>query len=307
MAGEKRPIVVIGGANVDIRGRNKGNTEWKSSNPANIETGSGGVGRNIAENLARLGIGTIFVSAVGNDFSGRQLLEETARVGVDISRVRKLYGLNTGTYLAFLDKSGDMVLGMSDMEILETIDGDYIAEQVDIFEKAGMVIVDTNLSPKALEKVKEMQERFNFPLVLETVSVAKAPRALPLFPGITVLATNKEELRAIIPCSLNNPQDLVRAGQEILNRGPKILLLKMGSEGFFVFSASGGLTIPSDVEDIVDATGAGDSLVAAFSAGLKMGLGIKKSSILASKVASLTLKAAGSVSWEIKPELLGSD
>lgn len=296
--------VVIGGSNVDIRGRVKGEVEWNTSNPALISTSQGGVGRNIAENLARLGLKTSFISAVGDDFSGRQILENTGEAGVDVSRVHTCSSHNTGTYLAFLEVSGDMLLGMSDMDVLETIGPEYIESQLDILQNADFVVADTNLSPGVLEAIGGLRARLGFALILETVSVAKAPRAAPHLSGLKVLATNREELRAIKPLSLETPSDLNQAGRAIIDMGCEILLLKMGPAGLYVHQGQEGIHLKPEKVEIKDATGAGDSLVAAFVAGLQLGWDLEKCSRLALKVARLTLEWPGSVSPRVNPALM---
>ena len=74
--------VVIGGANMDICGCSHDNLRIGDSNPGRVRTSAGGVGRNIAENLARLGTDTRLLSAVGNDQYGHHLLDVTQRAGV---------------------------------------------------------------------------------------------------------------------------------------------------------------------------------------------------------------------------------
>ncbi len=99
-------VVVIGGANIDVKARIAGTMVPATSNPGISATLSpGGVGRNIAHNLARLGIATRLISIVGRDAEGDRLLDETARAGVDVSRVKRGKA-PTGLYSAVLDRTG---------------------------------------------------------------------------------------------------------------------------------------------------------------------------------------------------------
>ena len=98
-------VVVIGGANIDVKARIAGTTVPATSNPGTSATlSAGGVGRNIAHNLARLGIQTRLISIVGRDPEGSRLLDETARAGVDVSQVRRGKA-PTGLYSAVLDST----------------------------------------------------------------------------------------------------------------------------------------------------------------------------------------------------------
>src|SRR5215510_3688762 len=95
-------MVCIGGANMDIKGRIAGRTVMGTSNPGTAVLSPGGVARNIAHNLALLGVRAALVSAVGRDALGTQLLAVTAAAGVDISGVLRTADA-TGSYSATLD------------------------------------------------------------------------------------------------------------------------------------------------------------------------------------------------------------
>ena len=76
-ASQQQRVVVIGGANMDFKSRTLGAAIPTTSNPGTTQQAVGGVGRNIAENLARLGISVSLISAVGRDALGDILLSET--------------------------------------------------------------------------------------------------------------------------------------------------------------------------------------------------------------------------------------
>src|SRR5512139_2858831 len=79
------PALVIGAAGVDIVGRLRNELQLGSSNPSQIRSAFGGVARNVAENLARLGQPVQLITAVGQDAVGDQLLAQASQAGVDVS------------------------------------------------------------------------------------------------------------------------------------------------------------------------------------------------------------------------------
>jgi pseudouridine kinase len=81
-------VTVVGGANIDIKVAIKGATIPATSNPGTAMMSLGGVGRNIAHNLARLDVAVKLISAVGRDAQGDRLLAETEAAGVDVAAVR---------------------------------------------------------------------------------------------------------------------------------------------------------------------------------------------------------------------------
>lgn len=118
---EKAPrVVVVGGVNIDFRARTNAAHIPATSNPGRLNAAPGGVGRNIAENLARLGTQVTLLGAVGNDPFADFVTTVTADVGVDVSHLSRWTG-PTGSYLAVLDDAGDLVTGVADMEATDAI------------------------------------------------------------------------------------------------------------------------------------------------------------------------------------------
>ena len=107
-------FVVIGGANVDIMGIADQALRSQDSNPGTIRTTLGGVGRNIAENLARLDEAVSLVSVVGDDSFGRWILKQGRECGVDMRWVRSLPGQRTSAFLAILDPDHDLHSAIAD-------------------------------------------------------------------------------------------------------------------------------------------------------------------------------------------------
>ena len=79
------------------------------------------MGRNIAHNLALLGRDVHLLSAVGSDFYGETLLEQTRQAGVNISGCIRLHGHNTSTYLSIANQQEETVLAINDTHILQQL------------------------------------------------------------------------------------------------------------------------------------------------------------------------------------------
>src|SRR5688500_15492896 len=86
---EEPSVVVVGGANLDIKARSAATAILGTSNPGSGSMAAGGVGRNVAENLARLGTPTYLIAAVGDDPMGERLLADTASAGVRLDHVHR--------------------------------------------------------------------------------------------------------------------------------------------------------------------------------------------------------------------------
>jgi len=136
-------VLVIGAALLDVHARSRANVVHGTSNPARMMSTPGGVGRNIAENLARLGTRVSLVALVGPDDAGDRVLRETAEAGVDVSLV--MTGPEpTGTYLAVLDRDGELVIALSDLTGTEGLTPERLSAVASAIEEAPYVVVDGN-------------------------------------------------------------------------------------------------------------------------------------------------------------------
>lgn len=118
---EESSILCIGGANTDRKARSNQEVRLYSSNPVKITEACGGIARNFAENLSRLGCSTTLMACVGDDKEGNWILNETKRQGVDVSQVWVLPTERTGTFTTLLDINGESIVSMADMNIYEKI------------------------------------------------------------------------------------------------------------------------------------------------------------------------------------------
>ena len=110
-------IMVIGGTNVDIQGFSRSELRAHDSNPGYVGVSFGGVGKNIAENIARLDINTKFITVFGNDLYGEKIKDHLNKLDIDVSDSLILENEETSIYLSILDSNGEMNVAISSMEI----------------------------------------------------------------------------------------------------------------------------------------------------------------------------------------------
>jgi pseudouridine kinase len=112
-------VTVIGAANMDINGFSRDPLKMEDSNPGKLEYCPGGVGRNIAENLHRLGIPVRLISVIGDDPGGTLIRSSCAKTGLDIEHSLFLSDIVSSVYVALMDSNGEMKLALSDMSCHE--------------------------------------------------------------------------------------------------------------------------------------------------------------------------------------------
>jgi len=284
-------VVVIGGANVDIKGRARGAYVAGTSNPGEVTVSAGGVGRNIAENLARLGISVSLVTAIGEDANGQLLRQVCAGAGVDLAMAITV-AAPTGSYLAVLDDTGELVSAINDMRAMEGLTPSHLAGCADRLGRADMLVADCNLPEDCLAWLCEFSAERGLRLVIEPVSVSKARKLLSLGSSLSIFAItpNAQQLMAL------SGGDDVEAIAKLHRLGCANVVLHRGADGALV---SDGIHIekidPVSVAAIADVTGAGDAAVAGLVCGLLDGRSLAQSARLGQCAAAIKLSSAQSV------------
>ena len=142
--------VVVGGVNVDIGGRAQEKLVDADSNPGTVSVSLGGVGRNIAHNMALLGVDVRMLTAYGDDLYGQKVAASCAELGIDASHALRVADGATSTYLYIADSDGEMVMALSDMEVCKKITPAYLAANISMLQNAQVVVMDTNIPEESL-------------------------------------------------------------------------------------------------------------------------------------------------------------
>lgn len=302
-------VSIIGGITADIEGHPYSRLIQGDSNPGKITLSYGGVGRNIAENLARLGTKVNFVSVAGDDFPGRGAVRELQELGVDVEHVQLLADENTAVYMSILNLIGDMELAMCNMDVLERISAKFIDEALESIMRSRFVGIDTNLTEDTLEYVTRQLK--DIPAFLDPVSVAKAERVRGVIGRFHTVKPNRMEAEVISGLSIMSEQDLKEAARWFICQGVKRIFITLGGGGvYYQDEKDEGLIRPEPVE-IVSATGAGDAFSAAVIHGTLKGFDMVKTARLGMAAASVAMQSKSAVnnqmSWDKLRQLLTGD
>lgn len=255
-------VLVIGGSNVDIAGFPKHALQMEDSNPGAVKMSLGGVGRNIAENLARLGVETKMMTAVGKDVYGQKILEESRLIDLDMSSALIVDNMSTSIYMSIMNEAGDMKLALSDMDIVEKVDTDYINRHARLIRNASAVVVDTNLSQAVIEYLFSNFKEVNF--FVDTVSTTKALKVKNLLEYVHTIKPNRIETEALTGIKINSVDDAYKAVDYFLKQGVKQVYISMGKTGVVYGNTEEKTIFTPKPVDMVNATGAGDAFMAAI-------------------------------------------
>ncbi len=292
-----QPVLVIGAAGLDMIGTLKEKPRSDGSNPAGIRVSFGGVARNVAENLARLGQPVRFITAVGDDHVGQQLLVQTAEAGVDVSACLRVEGAATSAYLAVFQAEVGPVIALDDMGVLSAITPGYLRQHAELFDGVAMVFVDANLQPAVLKTVFTLARKAGVPVCADTTSAAMAGRLEPHLSEIHLLTANAREASVINPDTpeITGRFTALQAVRRLVNRGVEIALIPLAHFGVCYATSETSGHVPAVRTKVIDPTGAGDALTATVIFGLVNDIPIDETIRLGVTAASLILKYPGTV------------
>jgi pseudouridine kinase len=255
-------ICVIGGSNVDIQGFPNETLVMADSNPGKIKISFGGVGRNIAENISRMGIETKLITAVGNDAYGSSILNEVKINELDSRNSIVSDEFPTSTYLSILDSDGDMKVAISQMDVLKKIDTALVESNRQVIRNSRLCVVDTNLEQETLEYLTSSFPDKEF--YLDTVSTAKSIKAKNVLDKLYLIKPNKIEAERLSGIAIGGVGDLRRCGAYFIEKGVKHVIISMGGSGNYYNDGETEFLIESGKINVVNATGAGDAFMAGF-------------------------------------------
>lgn len=256
---EQRYTVVTGGVNVDIGGSAFSALVDRDSNPGRVRMSLGGVGRNIAHNLALLGANVKLFTAFGDDLYAHHITASCNELHIDIRHALRLPDENTSIYLFISGPDGDMALAVSDMEICEKLTTDFFKERQAVLDGAQLVVTDTNLPEQSLVY---LAEHCTVPLFADPVSTAKAEKLRPILGKLHTLKPNRIEAELLSGVAIRDRRSLELAADKLLETGLKRLFLSLGSDGVFVADEQERFLQPCCPATMRNATGAGDAFMA---------------------------------------------
>ena len=284
---DARRVTVVGGANTDICGRPAQALVRHDSAPGQVSVRHGGVGRNIACDLARLGLRTRFVTALGDDGFGASVAEGCRSCGVDMSLTRIVPGARSPVYLYLSDEKGEMDAAVSDMEVMAALTPAYLRAHLSELDESDAVVLDGNLPE---ETIAFLCEKLRAPIVADPVSTAKAPRFASVLGRLAAIKPNLLEARALT--GKQSPEDCAEA---LLRSGVGSVFLSLGAKGLLAASGEERVLLPCERTELVNATGAGDAATAAVVWAMVRGLDLAaaaRAAVMAGAIAAASEEAS---------------
>lgn len=296
---EEPYVVVIGACNIDIQGIPKNHLAYKDSNVGEVKISLGGVGRNIAENCARLNIPTRLISVIGDDLYGQMIVKHAQAIGLHMQDCLILPQTTTSTYLSILDESRDLAVGINHMDTIEKLTVDYIKSKRSLIEHAQCCVLDTNLSTEVLDYLLT-----GFPdtvFFVDPVSGSKAVKVRSHLKAIHTLKPNRLEAKALSSYNDDDHPSLIELAQSLQSRRT---FISLGLDGVFVIDGKKHHHFHAPPISVVNATGAGDAFMSGLVYAYLKGFDIEKTVVIAIAASQLALVSDETINSNLNEQLL---
>jgi len=270
------PLLAIGSAALDITARLTRAPLPTTDVPGQITLKPGGVARNIAENLARLGVPIVFAGIMGADPQARVLIELSRAAGLsvrpltrsvpapdDLYRFKLPALLPTATLNVVLAPDGRQIAGAFSGDILEALQPGDLDQVQDVIADAPVIICDGGLPADVLLRLRDLLPDDAF-FYCNPGSVALTPRLVPLLDRLDLITCNHLEAQTLTQTKVDSPAKLISSALILVKQGVRRAVVTFGARGLAYADEERSLYQPARPTHLVDATGAGDALAAAL-------------------------------------------
>ena len=298
-------VAVVGGAVIDRKYLARAPLIAGTSNPVEGMRSFGGVARNVAENLAALGAGVSFVSAVGADESGRDLARHLGARGIDVANLFQLPDERTAEYAAILEPGGDLAYGIADMAIFDRMTPELLANAAPSLAAARLVFADCNLPAATLAALIEQRRAGRFELAIDAVSTPKVKKLPRDLSGVDLLFLNLDEASAYLGSTYSKDiNGMEKAAKALIEAGASAVILTSGARGAVVANGDGVNLVPVVEARPVDMTGAGDAMIAGTLHHYLHSGALHEAVRRGALIAALTTESAASVHPQMSPHFV---
>ncbi len=268
-ATEAPGVVVLGGINMDLVTYSQRFPEVGETVAGDrFLTYAGGKGANQAVAAARMGARTAMVGRVGDDMFGPQLLDGLRKAGVDVSRIDVLRGETSGIAVISIDASARnrivQVLGAN-----STCGENEAARTVEAMSGASVLMLQLEVPMEVSLAAARSASEAGRTVILDPGPVRPIPPELLRLSS--VVTPNETEAEALVGFPIDGPEAAARAAGELLTRGVKAAVIKLGAQGACFASSGGSGFQPTFAVEAVDSVAAGDAFNSALAVCLAEG------------------------------------
>ena len=304
------PIAVVGNVFVDIKGFPDDNYIPGGRNAGKVEIVHGGVGRNVAEDIANIELRPRFVSMVDDTPEGEEVLRKLKNHKVNTDYVPAVPN-GMGMWLAVFDETGDIVGSISkrpDMSALEAL----INEKGDeIFADCDSIVVEIDLDKEIIKSVFKYAEKYKKRVYAVVANMSIASQRRDFLQSIDCFVCNVEEAGILFVRDFEgmSPEELCdELSRKVVSARIPSMVVTLGSRGAVYADMNGDKGVyPARRVKVRDTTGAGDAFCAGVAIGLTYGKTMREAVEIGTQLASSVITVSENVCPRFLPRELGID
>lgn len=296
-----RPVICIGAALVDELFHATDKIILATTSDATVTRTAGGVSRNIAHQLALLGVPVQLISVFGNDSDGDWLKQVCRNAGVQLDAAITIDALS-GKYTGILNVDGSLYTAFLTNAATHLITPEHLEWNIDLLKTASVLLCDANLSVESMEWLLGFSKTTGIPFIIEPVSVPPASKLASVdLRGLYLITPNEDELPVICHEPLPSTKKQV---EELLDRGVQNVWLHNGIHGSTIISRDKTISLHASLVDVLDCTGAGDGSLSGFLLGKHLGKDDQECLKIAHTLAAEILQVNGAIATHLSQEKL---
>jgi len=307
---DKMAIVVIGAVFLDIKGFPEDNYIPTGRNAGRVELVHGGVGRNVAEDIANLELRPRFVSLVDDNAEGEAVLKKLRNHKVDTAYVKQVPD-GMGMWLAVFDNTGDLAGSISKRPDLSAMVQLLEEKGDEIFADADSIVIEIDIDKEIVKRVFRYAEKYHKRVYAVVANMGIASQRRDFFQSIDCFVCNVLEAGILFVSDFSrmSPEELCDAlSEKVISAKIPAMVVTMGGRGSVYADMHGNKGIcPAKSVQVRDTTGAGDAFCAGVTVGLTYGKTMPEAMEIGTRLAASVITAAENVCPRFLPQELGLD
>ena len=305
------PIVVAGNVFVDIKGFPDNKYIPSGRNAGWVEIVHGGVGRNVAEDIANVELRPRFVSMVDETAEGQAVLRRLRNHKVDTRFVAAVPD-GMGIWLAIHDATGDIVSSISKRPSMDALVEMLDRHGDEIFADADSIVVEIDMDKEIIKRVFHYAEKYRKKVYAVVANMSIAALRRDFLQSIDCFVCNAQEAGILFAddyMQSMEPEELVEAlARAVSSARIPAMVVTMGSRGavFATMDGQKGHCAARPV-NVRDTSGAGDAFCSGVAIGLTYGKSLAEASDIGARLASSVITVTENVCPRFLPKELGLD
>lgn len=292
-------VVVVGGVTIDTFGIPEPQVLDHKSKVGKVKTEVGGLGRNSAVNLSRLGIPTYFISVFGYDHAGEIFKEDAMKNDVDITYTAQIPDTPTSRYLYINQVDHNRIVGVDDSSIHNKMTPEFMKKRATVLRYASMIVLDPNL-PQAT--INWICDNFNQPIIADSIN--RVQRLESGLKSIDTVVLSRSALASLTKSKEDGHLATIKEIKQIHEAGVKHIFVYDSEDGFIYQNYQDTMATELGIQNIKNVNGVGSSVIAGIIYSRRQNLSMKDEFQNAVRCAQITMQTNANVSDRISPQIL---